>query len=194
MITPPERSAARDAALEAMLPHVPELGWSRAALRRAAGPQAELLFPGGPADIVEAYLDLLDRRMAETAAPLLSNLRLPARVRALIATRLALTDAHRPALRRAALVLAEPGHALLAARCAARTVDAIWFAAGDRSADFSWYTKRAILGAVYTSTLLYWLNDAVTEEAALAFLDRRLAGVARITQLRKRLTGGRAAA
>jgi len=193
MITPPERSEARDAAIEAMLPFVPKHGWTRSALRRA-DPRADLLFPGGPADIVEAYLDLLDRRMAETAAPLLSNLRLPARVRTLIATRLALTDAHRPALRRAALVLAEPGHALLAARCAARTVDAIWHAAGDTSADFSWYTKRAILGAVYTSTLLYWLNDAVTEEAALAFLDRRLASVARVTKLRKRLTGGRAAA
>ena len=40
--------------------------------------------------------------------------------------------------------------------CTARTVDAIWHAAGDRSADFSWYTKRAILAAVYTATVLYW--------------------------------------
>jgi len=115
-------------------------------------------------------------------------------VRTLIAARLALTDAHRPALRRAALVLADPGQAQRAARCAARTIDSIWYAWGDTSADFAWYTKRAMLGAVYASTLLYWLNDAVTEEAALAFLDRRLAGVARVTKLRRRLTSGRAAA
>lgn len=193
MITPPERSDARDAAIDAVLPLVPELGWTKAALRRAA-PDADLLFPGGPGELVEAYLDLLDRRMALTAAPLLSNQRLPARVRTLIATRLALTDANRPALRRAALVLADPTQAPRAARCAARTIDAIWYAAGDTSADFNWYTKRAMLGVVYTSTLIYWLNDAVTEEAALAFLDRRLAGVARVTKLRRRLTGGRAAA
>jgi ubiquinone biosynthesis protein COQ9 len=191
MITPPERSAARDAALDAMLPLVPEHGWTRAALRQGAGTDADLLFPGDAGDMVEAYLDLLDRRMAEAAAPLMSNQRLPARVRTLIAARLAMTDARRPALRRAATVLAEPANATRAARCAARTIDAIWHAAGDTSADFSWYTKRLILGAVYTSTILYWLNDAVTEEAALAFLDRRLAGVARITKLRRRLTGKR---
>jgi ubiquinone biosynthesis protein COQ9 len=66
-------------------------------------------------------------------------------------------------------------------------VDAIWHAAGDRSADFSWYTKRAILAAVYSATVLYWLRDASEEdEATLAFLDRRLAGVGRIGRLRGR--------
>ena len=193
MITPPERSDARDAVINAVLPLVPELGWTCAALRQAS-PNGDLLFPGGSGELVEAYLDLLDRRMALNAAPLLSNQRLPARVRSLIAARLALTDAHRPALRRAALVLADPTQAPRAARCAARTVDAIWHAAGDTSADFSWYTKRAMLGVVYASTMLYWLNDAITEETALAFLDRRLAGIARVTKLRRRLTGGRAAA
>ncbi len=41
----------------------------------------------------------------------------------------------------------------------ARTVDAIWHAAGDRSADWSWYSKRAILAGVYGATLLFWLRD-----------------------------------
>jgi ubiquinone biosynthesis protein COQ9 len=69
----------------------------------------------------------------------------------------------------------------------ARTVDAIWHAAGDRSTDFSWYTKRAILGAVWAATLLYWLRDTSEDDAAtLAFLDRRLAGVARFGSLRRR--------
>jgi ubiquinone biosynthesis protein COQ9 len=69
----------------------------------------------------------------------------------------------------------------------ARTTDAIWHAAGDRSADFSWYTKRAILAGVYGATLLRWLNDGSEDDAdTLAFLDRRLAGVARIGRLRAR--------
>ena len=75
-----------------------------------------------------------------------------------------------------------------AAACTARTVDAIWHAAGDRSADFSWYTKRAILAAVYSATVLYWLRDTSEDDAAtLAFLDRRLAGVGRIGRLRGRV-------
>ena len=33
----------------------------------------------------------------------------------------------------------------------ARLADEMWFLAGDRSVDFSWYTKRATLSAVYAS-------------------------------------------
>jgi ubiquinone biosynthesis protein COQ9 len=188
MITPPERSDARDAAIEAMLPLAATHGWNRTTLRQAAGADADLLFPGGSADMVEAYIDWMDRRMVATAAAVIGNQRLSQRVRTLIATRLDQARPHRGAVRRAISLLASPGHALLSARCTARTVDAIWHAAGDTSADFSWYTKRAILAGVYSSTLLYWLNDSTTEEAALAFLDRRLAGVARIGKLRARLT------
>jgi ubiquinone biosynthesis protein COQ9 len=80
-------------------------------------------------------------------------------------------------------------HARQAAGCTARTVDAIWRAAGDRSADFSWYTKRAILTAIYGATLLFWLRDSSDADAAtLAFLDRRLAGIGRFGKVRGRAT------
>jgi ubiquinone biosynthesis protein COQ9 len=189
MIDPPERSAARDAAIEAVLPLVPALGWTHAALRQAAGPDADLLFPGGGADMVEAYIDLADRLMAEGAATAIAGQRLTRRVRTLIETRFAQAEPHKAAVRRAASLLANPVHVRLAARCTARTVDAIWFAAGDSSADFSWYTKRALLAAVYTSTLFYWMGQSATPEGTMAFLDRRLAGIGRITKLRLRLTG-----
>ena len=199
MIAPPERSAERDAVIGALLLRVPTQGWTRAALRGAITDlggdplDAELLFPGGPADLVEAFIDLSDRRMEEeaAAAPDFAALRTPGKVRALIVRRLALNRPHKEAVRRALAVLAQPGNATLAARCTARTVDAIWFAAGDRSADFSWYTRRATLAAIYTATLLYWLRDISEDDAAThAFLDRRLAGVGRIGRLRRRIEQG----
>jgi len=189
MTAPPERSVARDAAIDALLPLVPALGWTVSAVQQAAGPDADLLFPGGPADMVEAYIDLADRRMVEAAAPGLAGLRLPQRVRALIAERFAQAAPHRDAVRRAFAVLALPANLGTSARCTSRTVDAIWHAAGDTSSDFSWYTKRAILGAVYSATLLFWLADRSEDGlATLAFLDRRLAGVAQIGKLRRRFS------
>ena len=176
----PERSAERDAALDALLAGVPFEGWTVAALRRAAGPDADLLFPGGPLDMVEAFCDLADRRMGPS-----SEARLPDRVRAIIAGRLAGNRANKQAVRRGLAVLA--AHPATAAACTARTIDAIWHAAGDRTADFSWYTKRAILAGVYGSTLLFWLRDDEGDDAAtLAFLDRRLDGVGRIGRLRRK--------
>src|SRR3546814_3582920 len=57
-----------------------------------------------------------------------------------------------------------PQNAALAARTLWRTADAIWRAAGDEAADFSHYTKRATAGAVYSATLLVWLNDESRSE------------------------------
>lgn len=55
--------------------------------------------------------------------------------------------------------------------------DEIWYLAGDTAVDFSWYTKRASLSAVYASSELFMTTDTSkdfvrTEE----FLDRRLDG------------------
>jgi ubiquinone biosynthesis protein COQ9 len=196
MIAPPERSADRDAVIAALLPRVPVQGWTRSALRGALTDlgmepaDAELLFPGGAAELVEAFIDLADRQMAETEADAgFAALRTSQKVRTLLADRLARLRPHREAVRRALAVLAQPRHAPLAARCTARTVDAVWHAAGDRAADFSWYTKRATLAAVYAATLLFWLRDTGEDDAAtLAFLDRRLGGVARVGRLRRRVT------
>jgi ubiquinone biosynthesis protein COQ9 len=192
-MTPPERSAERDAAIAAMLPHVPFDGWTRRSLRMGltdisvSPDDAELLFPGGTADMIEAFCDWADRRMEAAAATLDPALRLHQRVRAVIALRLSQNRPHKEAIRRALALLALPRNARLAAACTARTVDAIWHAAGDQSADFSWYTKRAILAAVYATTVLFWLRDAGEDDAAtLGFLDRRLAGVGRIGTLRRR--------
>jgi ubiquinone biosynthesis protein COQ9 len=192
MIAPPERSPERDAAIAALLPRVPVQGWTMAALRRALGDlgadplDAELLFPGGTPDLIEAFIDLSDRRMEQDAGDF-SATRLPDRVRALIVLRLQANRPHKDAVRRALGVLALPGNIALAARCTGRTVDAIWHAAGDRAADFSWYTKRATLAGIYAATLLFWLRDDGEDDAAtLAFLDRRLEGVARFGRLRRR--------
>ena len=65
---------------------------------------------------------------------------------------------------------------------------AIWLAIGDKSTDFSFYTKRALLAAVYSATLLYWLNDKSDGQAASwAFLDRRIGEVMKIPQIKGQL-------
>ena len=191
----PERSPERDAALEAMLPNVPFDGWTYRALRTglaASGADpadAELLFPSGSRDMIEAFCDLADRRMEQAAAREdMTALRTPARVQRVMVLRLEQNRRFKEAIRRALAVLAMPGNARLAAACTARTVDSIWHAAGDRAADFSWYSKRAILAGVYTTTVLYWLHDASeNDEATLAFLERRLRDVGQVTRMRRRI-------
>lgn len=192
-MTHPERSPERDAAIEAMLPHVPFDGWTRKALAHGladAGMPADevdLLFPLGVSDMVATFCDWADRRM-ESAAATIEETRISRRVKAVIALRFEQNRDYKEAVRRAIGILALPGNARLAMACTARTVDAIWSAAGDRSANFNWYTKRAILTPIYAAAVLFWLRDTSVDDAdTLAFIDRRLAGVARLGQLRARL-------
>ncbi|MDE2333451.1 MAG: COQ9 family protein [Rhodospirillales bacterium] len=184
----------RDAALLAAMAHIDRRGWTLGAIRDGlaglgADPAlAALLFTRGGAELVAEWAAYADRQMlAAAAAENIAALRTPARIRRAIELRLAVLRPWRAPLRRgAALLAAQP---LLAARVAAHTADALWQAAGDRSADFSWYTKRATLAAIHTATLLFWLRDASPDDAAtLAFLDRRLADTARLGGLRRRLS------
>lgn len=45
----------------------------------------------------------------------------------------------------------------------ARLADEMWYLAGDKSVDFSWYTKRATLSAVYASTGIHFLINLIVE-------------------------------
>lgn len=183
-----ERSEARDRAVQAMLPIAAERGWTWSTLRAgltAAGEDpalAESHFPRGPAGAVAAWIDLADREM-ETAAAAddLAALRTPERIRRVVEARLTASAPHKRALRRALSLLALPWNLGVAAETAARTASAMWYAAGDGSADFSWYTRRASLGAIYGATLAYWLRDDGPDIGdAMAFFDRRLADLGRL--------------
>lgn len=191
MSTDPER----DAVIDALLPQVPFDGWTTKALRQALvsigqhPDDAPLLFPGGAAEMITAFCALADERMEQAAAEAdLAAYRIPGRVRAIIAIRLEQNRLNKEAIRRALSWLAIPTNTPLAVKTTAATVDAIWQAAGDTSADFSWYTKRGILAGVYSSTLLYWLRDTSDDdEATLSFLSRRLDNVGQIGKLRKNI-------
>lgn len=188
--------AEQAAVMPALLAQVPARGWTMSALGEALitlgrpAAEAPLIFPNGAGEMIEAFCTLADADMGAAAAAIgLAELRVPERVRAIIALRLLRQRPHKHAIRRALRWLALPGHAGLAARITARTVDAVWHAAGDQAADFSWYTKRGILAGVYGATLLFWLRDTTEDDAAtLAFLDRRLADVGRIGAARKRMS------
>src|SRR5215469_3806160 len=184
----------RDRLIEAMLPDIAFDGWSHGALRVASrqlkipAEEALALFPGGAPDLVAGFSAWADHRMFERyeAAPPEGGTAV--RVKRAIELRFEVVTPWREAVRRALSVLALPPHAVLGLRLLYDTVDGIWYAAGDASTDFSFYTKRATLAGVYTGTLMYWLEDRSDDFAdTRSFIDRRLAEVARLGEARKRL-------
>ncbi|WP_237217374.1 COQ9 family protein [Falsiroseomonas oryziterrae] len=183
-----ERSEERDAAIRAALPHVAALGWTRAALSAGLRDlgleplEQDWLFPRGPVEAVEAWCDLADREMEEAARQEdIVSLRIPDRIRRVLMLRLERNEPHKEAIRRALALQSLPWNVPSALRTVARTADSMWAAAGDTSADLSWYTRRATLVPIYGATLAFWLQDDEPGfPATRAFLDRRLADLARL--------------
>ena len=173
--------------LEATVPHVAFDGWSDKALHAGAADigldqaMARNAFPGGPAELIEAFSAETDRRMlVELEKRELNAMRVRDRIAAGVRIRLELLTPHREAVQRGLSFLAQPIHAPLAIKLLCRTVDAIWYAAGDTSTDYNFYTKRLLLSGVYSSTLLFWLNDRSEGFAETwGFLDRRIDEVLR---------------
>jgi ubiquinone biosynthesis protein COQ9 len=162
----------RDGLTESMLTQaVDKAGMDRAALAR--------LFPKGPLDLVEAISEFHDEEMEKRLAKAkLSALKMRERIKRAVMARLEILRPHKEAARRAAAFLTLPPNAATGAKLLYRTVDRMWRAAGDTSTDFNFYTKRAILAGVYSSTLLRWFADDSEEEADTSdFLDARIENV-----------------
>jgi ubiquinone biosynthesis protein COQ9 len=179
--------AAREALLDAALPHVAFDGWSDKTLRRAAEEEgmdaglARVVFPRGGADAALAFHERGDRQLAEALATArVEDMRMRDRVAFGVRRRIELVARHREAVRRGGALLALPPYAADGARAIWRTADVIWTGCGDASRDGNWWTKRAILAAVYSSTALFWLGDESEGSAeSWAFLDRRIDEVMR---------------
>jgi len=185
--------------IEAALMHVPFDGWSEASFRAAAGDagmtqaEARALCPRGAVDLALAFHAQGDAAMvAKLAATDLTALRYSDRVAFAIRTRLDLVEHDKEAVRRGVTLFALPMHAADGAKALWQTADAIWTVLGDTSDDLNWYTKRATLSGVYSSTVLYWLGDQSMDHAATwAFLDRRIDDVMRIERAKKALRENR---
>ena len=182
----------RDRLADAMAAEAVFDGWTRGALSAAArqltlpAGEADRLFPGGPVQILTHISERADLRTVEDMEKEgVASLKMRERIKGAVRIRLERHAGQREAVRRALALLSLPFNTGLALKLLYKTVDAMWYAAGDTSTDFNFYTKRATLAGVYSSTLLYWLNDrSLGSEATWGFLDRRIDDVMKIEKLK----------
>ena len=166
------------------LPNVAFDGWSNstfvAACREAdiSERKARLFCPRGALDLAIAFHKWGDDQF-ETAftKKKISELKVREKIRKAVELRIKLAS-DKEAVRRGIVLFALPINAFEGSRLIWDTSDLIWELIGDNSEDYNWYSKRAILSAVYASTVLYWLGDnSEGSEETWHFLDRRIEDV-----------------
>ncbi|MBL4615688.1 MAG: COQ9 family protein [Magnetovibrio sp.] len=189
------RDEKKEAIVLAAAPHVAFDGWGEAALSAGAldvgfdANTAKRLFPEGAVDAIALFATICDREMIKAMeAADLDSMRVRDRVVFGVRARLEYLAPHREAVRGGLSVLANPLHLGLMAKITHTTVDHIWYMAGDRSADFNYYTKRGLLASVYGPTVLYWLNDQSENfEDTWDFLGRRIDDVLKLPPMKAKM-------
>ena len=167
-------------------------GWTEAAVVAAAGAQgiepaqAKLAVPKDQAGKIDLYIGGVDRALADHfTLERLEGLKIREKIRAIVWKRLEIMEPAREAVRRALSILAMPQNVPTGLKIGWRTADVMWRIAGDTSTDYNHYTKRMMLGGVYASTLLVWLDDQTEGWIETAsFLDRRIDDVMKIEKLK----------
>jgi ubiquinone biosynthesis protein COQ9 len=166
------------------LPNVAFDGWSNstfvAACREAdiSERKARLFCPRGALDLAIAFHKWGDDQF-ETAftKKKISELKVREKIKKAVELRIKLAS-DTEVVRRGVVLFALPIYAFEGSRLIWDTSDLIWELIGDNSEDYNWYSKRAILSAVYASTVLYWLGDnSEGSEETWHFLDRRIEDV-----------------
>lgn len=189
------REDKRDAIVLAAAPHVAFDGWGDEALAQGAldagfdAVTAKRMFPGGGLDAIAHFATVSDRAMIKAMDGVdLDNMRVRDRVIFGVRARLEFLAPHKEAVRKGLGVLMRPTHAIQMADITHTTVDHIWYGAGDRSADFNYYTKRGLLGGVYAATVLFWLGDTSEDNSdTWDFLSRRIDDVLKIPPMKAKV-------
>lgn len=167
------------------LPMIVFDGWNHAMLQKAAlaagykKTDVIRVFPGGAIDAVDFFIRAADGKMLSDLKNYhLESMKIRERIALCVRVRLESASAHREAIRKAIALHAIPIHMHRAISSLYHTVDLMWIAAGDTATDFNFYSKRALLASVYSTTLLHFIDDKSPGfENTWAFLDRRIAEV-----------------
>lgn len=171
---------AERAILSAAMEHVPELGFTEAAIHKGALDTGHLeitrnLFPSGAFDLVRFHL-YRERYKLQDLAPRLTEAQGTGRkIRLLCYERLL---ANRPYIRHwqdALSLMALPSNVPASLKELHNLSDEMWHLVDDQSSDMAWYTKRMSLSTVYASTDMFMTQDrSDNHKDTWEFLDRRL--------------------
>ena len=142
------------------------------------------LFPNGYKSLIQIALNEINKEMTKQSKKLnLIQLKTHERIKELIILRLKIMYKEKKFISKTFLHLMLPQNYSLASNNLYKTVDQIWFLAGDNSTDFNFYTKRTILSSIYTFTLMHFINNDNFDET-LEILNKQLHGVSKIPKIK----------
>ena len=150
--------------------------------------EINLLFPGGKNDFLQFVLEQLNIDL-ENYCKKLDLIRLPVhkRIRKILLSKINIMDKEKKFYKKIFLSLLIPKKNFSLPLKLYKSVDQIWFIAGDTSVDFNFYTKRVILAGIYSRIIFFFFNNN-NQELLENLLDSNLKRVSKIPELKAKLS------
>ena len=144
-------------------------------------------FPNGYKDIFKFSLDEINNSLEITISKTnIINLPLNKRIKKILMTRIEILNKDKKFYNKTFNHLLLPQNTNILKKNLYKSVDTMWYLAGDNSTDFNFYTKRLILSGIYVSTLLIFFNKNIEE--AENNIDKSLKRIAKLPKLKERLS------
>ena len=146
--------------------------------------EMNLLFPGGKNDFLQFVLEQLNIDL-ENYCKKLDLIRLPVhkRIRKILLSKIYIMDKEKKFYKKIFLSLLIPKKKFSFPVKLYKSVDQIWFIAGDTSVDFNFYTKRLILAGIYSRVIFFFFNNN-NQTLLEDLLDSSLKRVSKIPELK----------
>ena len=146
------------------------------------------LFPEGYISLIQVYLDEINAKMTKESKKLnLIRFKVHERIRELCILRFKIMTKEKKIVCKTFLHLLLPNNYNFSLKNIYKTVDQIWYLAGDSSTDFNFYSKRAILASIYSTTIIHFINNDNFEET-INLLNKQLKKVSKIPKIKERLS------
>ena len=148
--------------------------------------QIELLFPEGNIDLIKFALEQLNNDLEEYCKKIdLIRLPIHKRIRKVLLLKIYLMNKEKNFYKSIFLNLLIPKKSFSLPRQLYKSVDQIWFIAGDSSVDFNFYTKRLILSGIYSRIIFFFFNND-NQEQLENILDENLKRVSKIPEIKSK--------
>jgi len=184
----------RNKVLQEAKVHVLKSGWNESLILTISKTsnfkydEIKVLFPEGYKQILQMYLDEINNNMSKESQKInFIRLRVHERIRELIILRLKIFLKDKKLIHKTFLFLLLPHHYKLSSKNLYKTVDQMWFIAGDNSTDFNFYSKRVILASIYTTVITHFINNDNIDETIL-FLTKQLKKVSKIPKIKNKVS------
>ena len=149
--------------------------------------EINLLFPEGNNDLIKFAINELNENLEKNSKKIdLIRLPLHKRIRKILLLKISLMDKEKAFYKIIFWNFLFTKKHLSVPKQLYKSIDQIWFIAGDTSVDFNFYTKRIILAGIYTRLMFSFFKNS-DQKTLENLLDVNLKRVAKIPKIKSNL-------